>query len=167
MRRFWAAVTGRFWPRFWNPPKASRADLPSANPAGNLAASCGAAAAHHLFRWAGGSNPSPSCQSPTLPRPLRPRLLYASPLPPPAAVSPLIVDCTWHDRVQLSTREQTAREMSVGKTKALYNNIMTAQSRVRTPKRVPQSEHHHVDHEQLHHCLLLPRRKTSFAMSWW
>ena len=162
MRRFRAAVTGRFWPRFWNPPKASRADLPSANPAGNLAASCGAAAPHHLFRWAGGSNPSPSCQSPTLPRPLRTRLLYASPLPPPPAVSPLIVDRTWHDPAPLS-----ARETMVQNTKAMLKNIMTAQSRVQTPRRVAQSEHHHVDHEQLHYRWLLPRRKTSSAMSWW
>jgi hypothetical protein len=38
-------------------PQASQADLPSTNPAGNLAISCGGDAAHHLFRYARGSNP--------------------------------------------------------------------------------------------------------------
>ena len=162
MRRFRAAVTGRFWPRFWNPPKASRADLPSANPGRTLAASCGAAAAHHLFRWAGGSNPSPSCQSPTLPRPLRPRLLYASPLPPPPAVSPLIVDRTWHDPAQLSEQET-----SVHFTKAVLICIHTATSRAHRPRQIVCIQQHHVHHEQLHHRLLLPGRLTSFAMPWW
>ena len=129
---------------------------------GSFAPSATSAAAHHPSRWAGGSNSSPSCPSLALPRPLRPRLLYASAPPPPPAVSPLIVDRTWHDPAPLS-----ARETMVQNTKAMLKNIMTAQSRVCTPRRVPQSEHHHVDHEQLHYRWLLPRRKTSSAMSWW
>ena len=51
-------------------PQASQADLPSTNPAGNLAISCGGDAAHHLFRYARGSNPCPFCQPPALTRPL-------------------------------------------------------------------------------------------------
>ena len=78
------------------------------------------------------------------------------------ALAVACLDLTWHEPAQLS-----AQRISVHFTKAVLICIHTATSRAHRPRQIVCIQQHHVHHEQLHHRLLLPGRKTSFAMPWW